>query len=95
MSKRMIKVIYPPNTTLLQVCGKEKLFVLAKGTLEIVTEKRWKNRTFSEKALRVMEKHTNDTNEVYRNVYGYAAMLSGRPSRLKAVSKSFAVCYTL
>ena len=37
MSKRMIKVIYPPNNTLFQIFGKEKLFVLAKGTLEIMT----------------------------------------------------------
>lgn len=33
LSKRMVKAIYPPNTTLLQILGKEKLFILAKGTL--------------------------------------------------------------
>jgi hypothetical protein len=45
ISKKLIKTIYSPNTTLVQTFGKEKLFILTRGTVNIFTESKLKGKT--------------------------------------------------
>jgi hypothetical protein len=47
ISKKLVKVIYPPHTVLPYHVGKERLYFITKGSVDILTEKRYKNRIFA------------------------------------------------
>ena len=73
--------------------GRERLYIVAKGTVDILTDRKMEKAVFSERVLKSLElgggeKGVND-------IYGYTAAFSGRQSRIKAVARSFVVCYYL
>lgn len=91
-----MKVIYPPHSVLPNHPGRERLYIISKGSVDIITEKRCNNRAFAEKVIKSIEVNEDVMSHLYTNaIYGYANLFSGRPSRIKAVAKNFAVCFFL
>lgn len=73
--------------------GRERLYIVSKGSVDILTDRKMEKAVFSERVLKSLElgggeKGVND-------IYGYTAAFSGRQSRIKAVARSFVVCYYL
>jgi hypothetical protein len=92
VAEGLVKTLYTPQETLTQVQGKERLFLLVSGRLEvgICMESKGGSRV---KSLRVL---ANDpAREVQNNVYGYSSLVSGLRVRLQAVAKDYCICYTI
>jgi hypothetical protein len=55
VSKRLVKVIYPPHAVLPNHHGKERLYLITKGAVDIMTERKYGNRVFPEKLVKSIE----------------------------------------
>jgi hypothetical protein len=95
ISKKLIKVIYPPHAILPNHNGKERLYIITKGAVDIVTDKKYRNGGFPEKVIKSIELNQESDNNGMNTIYGYAGLFSGRCSRIKAIAKNFVVCFYL
>ena len=74
--------------------GKEKIYLVYQGKVEVTPNYSKKNKQENVyRSLKTIE--YNPQKEVQFNVYGYTALISGLPIKLKAISKEYSTCYTV
>ena len=74
---------------LIQTQGKEKLYILGKGKIDIAAN--FRQRPFNRKILATIE--VDPKKDVYFNVYGYSALISGHKVNLCAVARDYSILY--
>jgi hypothetical protein len=79
IAHKLVRQIYSPEEPLLQPLGKERIFILHRGTVDIQA------RFFDRKRLGVLQVDPNK--DVHFNVYGYSSLISGLPIHLQAVAR--------
>ena len=75
----------PPGELLYQPIGKERIYIIREGKIDIYASKRGFKRGVNTKILKTIENNLGQ--EVSNNVYGYTAVISRRPVQLYAVAK--------
>lgn len=83
--------MYSPEQCLVQVQGKEKLFILSQGKINIEANSFSIEGDIYRKVLNTLE--IDPKKEVHFNVYGYTSLISGLKVNLRAVSKDYSICY--
>ena len=91
IADKLIRHVYSPDECLTQIQGKEKLYVLNKGKIDIEANVFSVEKNIYRKILRVLEVDPNK--EVHFNVYGYTSLISGLKVNLRAVAKDYSICY--
>jgi hypothetical protein len=73
IADRLVRKVYSPEEVLCQPLGKERLFILSKGTIDITANynQRLQNRR------RLVTLRVDPKKDVHFNVYGYSALTSG------------------
>ena len=83
----LVRKVYSPDEVLLQTRGKEKIYILSQGKVDIEAD------FFGHKKLSKLE--ANPTKEVHFNVFGYSSLISGLKVKLRAVARDYSVCFSV
>jgi signal-transduction protein with cAMP-binding, CBS, and nucleotidyltransferase domain len=91
IAKRLVKKILIPNEMIIQAAGKENIYVIKSGKLEVYTNNCIGFRKSFKKLLKTIEPKVK--NEISDNIYGYSSIISARQVKLNAISKDFTCVY--
>ena len=75
----------------MQIHGKEKIFILTKGKMEIEVFNSKNQSSLLKKSMGTIE--VEGKKDVYFNVFGYSALISGLIVNLKGHFKDYSICY--
>jgi hypothetical protein len=76
-----------------QIAGKERIYMVGSGRLEVFTNSNQNYRIQFKRLLKSIA--PTSPKEVTDNIYGYTSMMTERPVRLSAISKDFTSVYYL
>ena len=93
VADKLIRQVYSPEELLPQTLGREKIYLLSRGKLEIQANFTDRQRPLCEKKLVVLE--VNPEKDVHFNVYGYSQLISGQKVNLRAIARDYSICYCL
>lgn len=85
IARRLTKKILNPDEYLVQTSGKERIFIVKSGKLEIYTNSCHGFKKNFKKLLKTIEPKAS----VSDNVYGYTSVFTNRHVKLNAISKEF------
>ena len=91
IAEKLIRQVYSPEECLSQVQGRERLYILSKGKINIEANSVDRGKDLYRKVLNSLE--VLPEKEVHFNVYGYTALASGLKVKLRAVAKDYSICY--
>jgi hypothetical protein len=91
IATKLIRQVYSPDEVLPQVHGKERLYILGSGKIEIEANFSERQRPLSRKKLGVIK--IDPEKEVHFGVYGYSYVASGLKINLRAVARDYSICY--
>ena len=69
------------------------MFIVTNGKVDVYTERRMGEKVFCKKHLKTI--YRDPKKEVFSNLYGCTSLFTGRPCKLSAVAKDFAICYSV
>jgi flavorubredoxin len=93
VAKRLVKKILVPNEKALQAFGRERIYIIKSGRLEIYTNNCMGFKRQFKKLLKTIEKKPGV--DIFDNIYGYSAVIASKPVKLEAVSKDFTCVYSI
>jgi signal-transduction protein with cAMP-binding, CBS, and nucleotidyltransferase domain len=93
IAKKLVKKILIPNENIIQNLGKERIYIIKSGKLEIYTDNSHGLRKNFKKLLKTIEPKSNTG--ISDNVYGYTTVISNKPLKFNAISKDFTCVYSI
>lgn len=94
IARKLIKEIYAIDESLPQTFGKEKIYILEKGKIDVISNTKSGFKVCFQKILKTLS--ILPTSEVVaENVYGYSAVISNRQIHLDAIAKVNSICYSI
>ena len=91
IADKLVRQVYSPEQVLPQIHGKEKIYILSRGKIDIEANFFSRQRPLSRKRLATIE--IKPDKEVHFNTYGYTALISGHKLNLCAVARDYSICY--
>ena len=91
IATKLERIVISPDEPLSQIRGKEKLYLLFRGKVDVETNFESDYHSKPRKHLATIE--IDPQKEVYFNVYGYTAVVSGLKVNLRAVARDYSICF--
>jgi signal-transduction protein with cAMP-binding, CBS, and nucleotidyltransferase domain len=91
-ARKLQHVMFSPNNLIYQPLGKERIYVVKNGSIDIFAE-----RNGSKRGLNNLLKTITCglDKEVADNCYGYSSVISDKPNRMYAIARTFTSAYYL
>ena len=91
IADKLVRQVYSPEQVLPQIHGKEKIYILSRGKINIEANFVSKQINFMRKRLATIEVYPEK--DVQFNIYGYSSLISGHKINLCAVAHDYSICY--
>lgn len=84
--------MFNPNNLIYQPQGKERIYIIKNGTIDIFAERTGRKRGLNN----LLKTITCDLDkEVSDNCFGYSAVISNKPNKMYAIAREFTAAYYL
>ncbi len=84
VASKLQNILFSPGEFIYQPEGKERIYIIKLGKIDVYSQRK-NNKKGNRHILKTVK--NNLEKEVSDNVYGYTAVISGRPVRLYAIAK--------